>query len=123
MQFLKRFLFAAGIALALASSASAQFQGGGGQGGGGQGGGGQGGQGGQNGQTAGLPFGSGGNVGLEAQQMQTVTNSVTNAQTNVLGGYYANPFYQGRIGTYGGQSPGGFGQALVNATGSSGGRS
>ena len=124
MQFLTRFLFASGLAVVLAGSASAQQQGGGGQGGGGQGGGGQGGQGGgQNGQTAGLPFGSGGNVGLETQQMQTVTNSVTNAQTNVLGGYYANPFFQGRIGTFGGQSPGGFGQALSNATGSSGGRS
>lgn len=118
MRIITRALFASAIALALAGSASAQQQGGGGQGGGGLGGGGQGGQGGQ---AAGLPFGSGGNVGLETQQMQTVTNAVTNAQSNVLGGYYANPYYQGRIGTYGAQSPGGFGQALYNATGSASG--
>lgn len=115
-------LFASAIAVTLAGSASAQQQGGGGQGGGGQGqGGGQ--QGGQGGQAAGLPFGAGGNVGLETQQMQTVNNSVTNSQSNVLGGYYANPYYQGRIGTYGGQSPGGFGQAVYSATGSASGAS
>ena len=116
MRMLTRIIFASGVAVALAGSASAQIQQGGGQiqrQGTGQ----------QGGQAAGLPFGAGGNVGLETQQMQTVTNSVTNSQSNVLGGYYANPYYQGRIGTYGGQSPGGFGQAVYSATGSASGAS
>jgi hypothetical protein len=115
MRFRIRLILAAAVASAVASSATAQNMGGGGQNQQRQGGG----QGGQTGaQAAGLPFGSNGAVGLETQG--TVSNAVTNAQSNVLGGYYANPYYQGRVGTFGGQQPGGFGQAVYSATGTGG---
>ena len=112
MRTLKRLFFATAIATFLSATASAQTRTGGTTSSSGQLGGTGGSQTGSANQTTGLPFGEGGSVGVQAQQMQTVTNSVTSAQTNVLGGFYANPMYQGRIGTTGATTPGGFGAPL-----------
>ena len=115
MRTLKRLFFATAIATFLSATASAQTRTGGTTSSSGQLGGTGGSQTGSANQTTGLPFGEGGSVGVQAQQMQTVTNSVTSAQTNVLGGYYANPMYQGRIGTTGATTPGGFGAPLYTS--------
>jgi hypothetical protein len=105
----------ASVAFALAGISLAQQQGGG-----------QGGQGGGQPQqfSGGLPF-AGTSQALPFQtQFQTANSGA--APTNVLGGYYANPLYQGQIGTSGGQAPGGFGTNLypiinTTSTGSTGG--
>jgi hypothetical protein len=110
-----RHLFALGLIVALAGSASAQTRTGGqtGQNGGGLGGGqGQGG----GGDGVGLV---GETVGISQQQMTTVRNNVTQT-SNVLGGYYGNFMYQGQIGSTGATSPGGFGQVMYS-TGTTGG--
>ncbi|HET6573173.1 MAG TPA: BON domain-containing protein [Fimbriiglobus sp.] len=38
-------------------------------------------------------------------------------QSNILGRYYANPYFQGRAGAQAGETPGGFGQALYGTSG------
>jgi hypothetical protein len=52
----------------------------------------------------------------------TTANQGVLNQSNILGSYYANPYYQGRAGADPTTAPGGFGQALYggNSTGSGG---
>ncbi|MFO0938124.1 MAG: BON domain-containing protein [Gemmataceae bacterium] len=128
MRMIHRLLFSSAAALIVAASASAQGGGGGGgasMGGGSSGGGGGNFGGGQNGgnsnSTTGLPFGSNGAVGVTAQSFQSASSGSGVSSSNVLGGYYANPMYQGRVGTTGGVSPGGFGSVLYSTTSSTGG--
>jgi len=53
---------------------------------------------------------------ISAQAPTTATSSVVN-QSNVLGAYYANPYYQGRAGSTSSTTPGGFGTALYGTAG------
>lgn len=88
--------------------------------------------------TGGGGTGGGGGAGqtlgqvMEFQQPTSLDQSLGNQigasslnQSNILGRYYANPFYQGRAGAQTGELPGGFGQPLYGTStggGTTGGR-
>jgi hypothetical protein len=119
MRTLLRFGLAAAVGVALGGAANAQTNGTGSTGGTGTTGGGGGG--GSSGQTLG--------DALQFQTPSSLDQSLGNQigssglnQSNILGRYYANPYYQGRAGAESGEIPGGFGQPLYGTGGGTGGR-
>lgn len=54
---------------------------------------------------------------LDNTQGSMITASTVINSSNVLGKYYANPYYQGRAGAVTGENPGGFGASLYGTAG------
>ncbi len=133
----KKWIWVAAVAVAASTPAFAQQQGGqlggtqtgGIQTGGIQSGGGLSGGGLSGGGSGGQPAGSGGQLGnfqlLQMQRAPTLSppnGQATSSQaaSNFLSGYYANPYFQGQIRSQTNAVPGGFGTPLYPATGTGG---